>query len=82
MKLSEHIKYCQEMMNKHGDHEISKGEVGAANYFKPLNISLILEKSQWIRRTSKTEDKEVSVKTRECVYKLKVDEDIKNEDIE
>lgn len=76
MKLSDHIKYCQEILIQYGDHEIAKQQTGAPDHYKPINIKFEEGKSGWVKKRTVTDDEEVTVKKRMTVYKLIVEEDI------
>lgn len=75
MKLSDHIKYCQEMMNKFGDHEITRSQTGSGVQYKPVEIKLELYKSGWLRKRTVTEDEEIIIKKRVNLYKMAIEED-------
>lgn len=76
MKISELIKYATELMNKYGDHEITKLITGGHDQNKPINISLELSKSSWIKKRTVTDNEKITIERRVPLYKLRIDEDL------
>ena len=75
MLISELIKYCQEMQNKHGNLQVSQIIPGPQEQYKPINFTLSVSKTGWIKKRAVTEDEEITIKRRASVFRLKVDED-------
>lgn len=77
MKLSELIKYCQETLNKYGDHEITQVISGPGNQFKPTELEFEIINGAWVKKKTVTEHEEVTIKRRLPLYKITIREDIK-----
>lgn len=77
MKLTELIEYAQNLLNENGDHEITRTISGVGNQCKPVKFKFQLDNNHFIKRKTVTEHEEITVKRREPLYRLTVEDDVK-----
>ena len=77
MKLSDLIDYCSLMIEKHGDHEVTRKVSGNGNYGTSSKITINYDSTRWIRQKTVAENEEVTTKKRIPQFTITIDEDIK-----